>query len=236
MQIRKSNRVAEEEHASFSRHSGLELSQIDILNVFDTPVFDDSVLVGYDSLWVGGASEANVLQPDKFPFVIQAQKLLLSCCEQNIPVFASCFGFQLAVLALGGKIVDSEKEFEMGTLFISLSNDAKSDTLFCDTPDQFSAVSVHKQKAVELPSPCELLAYTETCIHAIKVKNKPFWAFQFHPEVDKEVLVKRLTLYKENYTNGSEQLSQVLSSAEETPESNALVRKFVERILIDQRN
>ncbi|TQV87806.1 type 1 glutamine amidotransferase [Aliikangiella coralliicola] len=232
MQIRKSADIAQEELCSFSEHAQLSLSQIETLNVFDRPSFDESVLAGYDSLWVGGASDANVLQPDDYPFVIDAQKLLLHCCEKGLPVFASCFGFQLAVLALGGSIIESEGEFEMGTIPISLSNSAAKDTLLKDIPEPFLAVSVHKQKAVELPQGCELLAYTEQCVHGIKVKNKPFWAFQFHPEINKSTLVQRLTFYKNCYTENESQLEHVIASARETPESNSLMKKFVDRVLL----
>lgn len=231
LQIRKHEAVAAEELASFARHAGLKQSQIDILNVFKKPIFDSSVIAGYDSLWVGGASEANVLQPDKYRFIESAKALLSYCCDQSIPVFASCFGFQIAVLALSGEIIDSDGEFELGTLPISLTKHAKLDTLFADTPDQFFAVSVHKQKAITAPPQTELLAFTNTCVHAFKVKDKPFWAFQFHPEVDRTILTERLSMYRDTYTGGSEQLEAVLKTAQETPESNLLMSKFVERVL-----
>ena len=232
MQIREDEQVAKEELNSFANHAGLKPCQLEVLNCFETPVFDETVLKGYDSLWVGGASEANVLQPQQYTFMESAKKLLLYCCENNIPVFASCFGFQLAILALSGEIVDSDGEYEMGTIPISLAKSSKHDLLLHDTPEQFLAVSVHKQKAIKLPLRAELLAYTDTCLHVIKVKNKPFWAFQFHPEVDLQILIERLTIYQECYTEGSEHLSQVLSSAKETPESNVLMRKFVDRVLL----
>jgi len=234
MQIREHQEVAEEELKSFATYAGLKRSQIDVLNVFKTPDFDESILTGYDSLWVGGASEANVLRPDVYPFVNRAQKLLQYCCDNDIPVFASCFGFQLVVLALGGEIVDSDDEFEMGTVPITLTADAEDDILLHDTPNNFLAVSVHKQKAIKPPPQVELLAYTDMCIHAIKVKDKPFWAFQFHPEVDLSILIERLTIYRDCYTDGNDHLSSVLSTAMETPESNVLMRKFVDRVLLSE--
>lgn len=232
MQIRQDQGVAQEELASFALHSQLKPSQFKILNVFETSQFDESVLTGMDSLWVGGASEANVLHTEKYPFVNSAQELLLSCCRQRIPVFASCFGFQLAVLALGGEIVDSPREYEMGTIPISLTEKAADDALLCDTPDQFLAVSVHKQKADRLPDNCQKLAYTDRCVHAFKLAHQPFWAFQFHPEVDRSILIERLTTYKKYYTRNDKQLDEVIRAAQETPQSNVLMKKFVDRVLL----
>ena len=105
LQIRDSAQVRQEEHQSFAEYCGVTLDQIDILNVFDTPEFSLTVVDGYDALFVGGASEANVLKPELYPFVEQCQQLLRHCAENGKPVFASCFGFQLAVLALGGEIL-----------------------------------------------------------------------------------------------------------------------------------
>jgi len=49
--------------------------------------------------------------------------------------------------------------------------------------------------------------------------------------VDRATLVSRLTVYKDAYTDGDDHLQAVLDAAVETPESNALIGKFVERVL-----
>jgi len=232
LQIRDQLQVREEEYESFVAYSGLRDEQIEVLNVFDTPHFDSSVLNGFDALLVGGASEASVLEPDKYPFVGSSIKLLNHCIEQEVPVFASCFGFQLAILALDGEIIRDKTDYEMGTIPISLTDMATHDPVFAGTRQGFPAVSVHKEKAVELPANCIQLAFTSSCQHAFRVVDKPFWAFQFHPEVDRKTLVDRLTIFKAQYTNGDDQLDRVLNSAVETPESNALVGNFVDRVLL----
>ena len=69
LQIRHEKHVQQEEFESFVRYSGLKSSQIDILNVYDNPSFDLNIVDGYDALFVGGTSNANVLLPDKYPFI-----------------------------------------------------------------------------------------------------------------------------------------------------------------------
>ena len=231
VQIRHKQQVREEEFQSFVNFSGLQAAQWDVLNVFNTPVFSPKLVEDYDAVFVGGASEASVLEPDTYPFVPYCVELLRYCCEISKPVFASCFGFQLATLALEGEIVRDTGEFEMGTLPVSLTSAGKQDVIFKGVPDPFIAVSVHRERAPHMPDSCELLAYTDKCPHAFKVKNKPFWAFQFHPEVDKTTLVERLTFYQSAYTESPEQLQQVINNAKETPESNGLVKSFVEFLL-----
>ncbi len=231
MQIRDLPSVREEEYQSFLSYCGLAPRELDILNVFDTPRFGPEVLKGYDALLVGGASEASVLEPETYTAVPYCIDLLRHTLDVELPVFASCFGFQLAVLALGGSIIRDDKDFEMGSIPISLRPAAADDLLMNDTPDGFHAIAVHRERSVHCPPGATELAFTDNCSHAFKVDGVPFWAFQFHPEVDRAVLVSRLTTYKAAYTDGDDHLQKVLDSAVETPESNALMGKFVDRVL-----
>ena len=230
LQIRDAQRVRQEEYDSFVRFGGLDSAQLDIHNVFDNPEFGPELLAGYDGLIVGGASEASVMEPERYPFVPESIELLRHCIDIGFPVFASCFGFQLAVLALGGTIIHDEKDFEMGSLPIGLTPAATDDLLMHDVPDGFHAIAVHRDRSVECPPRSIELARTQPCCHAFRVIDKPFWAFQFHPEVDKATLIERLTIFKAEYTDGDDHLDRVLSAAVETPYSNDLVRKFVERV------
>ena len=231
MQIRRAAQVRQEEYESFLRYCGLAPEELDILNVFDTPSFGPEVLQGYDALLVGGASEASVLEPETYTAVPYCVELLKHCITVDFPVFASCFGFQLAVLALGGTIIRDEKDFEMGSIPIKLRDAAAEDLLFQDVPDGFHAIAVHRERSVNCPPGAVELAYTEPCCHAFRVTDKRFWACQFHPEVDRATLIQRLSIYRESYTENDAHLDEVLSAARETPDSNALMAKFVDRVL-----
>lgn len=236
LQIRDNERVRREELDSFALHTGLKTEQIEILNVFDTPHFAPHSIGGYDALLVGGASEASVLEPETYPFIKSGQDILLYSIDKEIPVFASCFGFQLAVVALGGQVVRDTENFELGVIPIQLSEAARHDPIFAGVPDNFMAVSVHQEKTTELPAGCELLAYTDQCIHSFRVSGKPFWTFQFHPEVDRPTIVERLTIYKDRYTKNDEHLAEVLAATVDTPESNALMGSFVDRVLLGRED
>lgn len=232
LQIRDEARVRQEEHDSFSTYTGLKPEQIVIHNVFDKPVFNADILRGYDGLLVGGASEASVMEPDTYTFVPACIQLMRDCIKQSIPVFASCFGYQLAVLALGGTIVRDTENFEMGCVQISTTAEASEDILLHDVPNPFAAVSVHRERSSTTPPGSISLAYTEKCHHAFRVADKPFWAFQFHPEVDRATLIERLTIFQSKYTKDGEHLQEVLSAAVDTPHSNNLMRHFIDRVLL----
>ncbi|SHI02208.1 glutamine amidotransferase-related protein [Ferrimonas marina] len=233
VQIRENPKTRDEEWRSFARFCGLAPEQIRILNLFDTPSFGPEVLQGIDGVLVGGSSEASVLEQERYPFVEPAMALLRHCIAVRLPVFCSCFGHQLAVRALDGEVIRDQSGFEMGTVAIQLTEAAASDPLYHDMPQGFMAVSVHRERALTVPKGCTLLAFTEPCTHSFRVDGAPFWTTQFHPEVDRPVLIERLTQFAHHYTDGEDHLREVLDSAQETPLSNDLLRRFVDRVLLD---
>ena len=118
----------------------------------------------------------------------------------------------------------------MGTLPISLEKKAKKDPVCKGIQNPFYAVSVHKESAHSLPKNCHSLAYTDFCIHGFRVDSKPFWAFQFHPELDRPTLTSRLGVYKEKYTKNGHHFQGIIDGLVDTPEANKLVRNFVEYV------
>lgn len=231
IQIRQNSKVKQEEIESFAKFGGIKPSQIEAFDVFTNEKISKNLLNGFDGVFIGGASEASVLDKQEYPFVDNIIEAIHYCLDLNLPVFASCFGFQAAILALGGEIIRDENDFEMGTLPIALTNEAEKDEIFRSISNPFMAVSVHQEKAINLPINCIELAMTSSCKHAFKVKDKPFWAFQFHPELDDITLKERLNIYKEKYTEDRAHFEDIISQIKPTPESNALVNNFIDFIV-----
>ena len=233
LQIRDDAETCQEEFDEFVRYSRLDAQQFAVLNAFATPTFDVSCMDGYDALFVGGSSDASVTQPDQYPFVRDAKRLLADCLHQSIPVFASCFGFQAAIEALGGQVIVDVANMEMGTYPLQLTEAASRDVLFHDVPDGFWAVSGHKERAISLPEGAILLAYSERCpYHAFRMGDKPFYAFQFHPEIDPADLKVRITRYQSRYLESVAALTTIFEGLQETPIANQFIAKFVDRILM----
>ena len=236
VQIRDDEETQKEEFNEFVRFSGLKPEQFTILNVFKTPNFEESRPEHFDAVFVGGSSDASVMKPLDYPFVGPLKDLLVWCVKYEKPVFASCFGFQAAVDAMGGKLVVDERNIQDANAIINITEEGVGDILLEDTKNGFFAVSFHKERAESLPDGAILLAYSETSPNqAFKLKDKPFYAFQFHPEIDKTDLVARMHRYVDRYhddAGSSGMLRKIIDTAEETPESNKLLRKFVERVLL----
>jgi GMP synthase (glutamine-hydrolysing) len=233
LQIREDRITQTEELQAFVFYSGLTEQQFTVLNVFDTPSFEASRASKYDAVFVGGSSDASVLKPLYYPFVEDAKTLLAYCVQESIPVFASCFGFQLAVESLGGQVIADPDRMEMGVYAMELSSAAQDDLLLHDISNGFLAISGHKERALRLPDQTVCLVSTERCpYHALKVIDKPFYGFQFHPELNPQDLAARIRRYQSRYLKNDEHLQQVLASLQETPDANQLIAKFVDRILL----
>ena len=99
----------------------------------------------------------------------------------NIPVLGICAGFQFMCNHLGADLRPAEiPEFGQATLVIDKDNE-----LFFNLPRSFTVWESHNDEVTNIPKEIDILAHTENCaVEAIKVKDKPLYGVQFHPEVE----------------------------------------------------
>lgn len=241
VQIRDDVETLSEEWEAFAFHTGLRKEQIDTLRILDTGDYDTEKLVQYDALFVGGSSDdgdALICSEDMRPlFAKLAIKILNAARERKMPVFASCFGFQVAVVAYGG-VLEYDKDLdEFGSLLFTVTEEGKKDILFRDTPNPFRAIVGHKKYATKLPEGMVCLVKTDVCpYHAMKSTDPDwdFWGFQFHPELTIKQLIDWLTRYKERYFEKEDDYQKALQGLVDVSHSNALLSKFVERVLLSE--
>lgn len=100
--------------------------------------------------------------------------------ELGIPVLGICYGMQLACEALGGK-VDNTPSREYGRAQCTITN---HDTLFDGLPAEMEVWMSHGDQVSAISEQFEPLAQTGTCPYAaVRHKELPVFAMQFHPEV-----------------------------------------------------
>jgi len=78
------------------------------------------------------------------------------------------------------------------------------------------------------------LAYTTACpYHIIKLNDKPFYAFQFHPEMNRNDLITRITRYQDRYLDDPQALQHIIDNTiHDTPAANSLLKKFIDRVIL----
>jgi GMP synthase-like glutamine amidotransferase len=133
---------------------------------------------------MGGAMGAN--DDARHPFLTDLKNLIRSCVAARIPYLGICLGGQLLAAALGAKVVSNRRE-ELGTLKVVLTNDGKSDRLFCGIAEEFSTFQWHHD-SFDIPEGGILLASSAACPHQAFRVGDSAWGLQFHPEVTEPII------------------------------------------------
>lgn len=232
LQIREpDDPVIEEERVSFAEKAGLGVEQIPLHNLLDGPPTRAEV-ESCDGVLVGGSGDYYVSK-GHMPGVDELMRFFVEIADRGVPTFASCFGFQLMVHALGGEIVHDVGNTELGTLELALTEAGKRDPVMGILPPTFNAQLGHKDRAERLPPGFENLATSNRCqFQAFRVPDKPIWATQFHPELDSETNKGRYIRYLEGYSEHltEEERNATLETYRPSPETGELLKRFVELV------
>jgi len=186
-----------------------------------------------DAVLVGGSGHYSSL--DDHQGIRAGVDFLGDVAASGFPTFASCFGFQCMVIALGGEVIRDEERSEVGTFELELTPDGAADPLFGSLPARFLAQEGHKDRALRLPAGVENLARSERCPYqALRVPGKPVYATQFHPELAWTDQRLRFERYFEEYADlfGRHRAQEILDSIAPAPASTALLARFVDTVLL----
>lgn len=190
--------VRHEEVVCFAAQLGVAVSQIEPHDCLADPLGLGQVTDGVDAVLIGGSGDYSIYHPDPWlrPFIDLIGELAWS----RFPTFASCFGFQGLVVAMGGVVRADPAAAEVGTFDISLTRGAAEDPVFGGLPRVFPAQLGHNDRAMALPDGVTLLARSERCpFQAIRVDGAPFYATQFHPELSVDDNRARYARYAAKY-------------------------------------
>jgi len=233
--MRKDKAVLEEERREFVSLGSLK--DAEVLDCFDTPDFSADRAQDFDAVFIGGMSDdpsdSVELTVDIFPFIDNLKQLIQYCVDHSIPTFASCGGFQIAAEVIGGEVIVDKEHKEMGCYELTLTGGYEDDPLLYDFPEKFMMISGHNKRVKNLPETCELLGKSELCpVHIFRIKDKPFYAFQFHPEITPKDFYQRVEPYWKKYFATREDFEETARQLEYAHLSNTLIQKFVDRIVL----
>ncbi|MBX3275452.1 MAG: gamma-glutamyl-gamma-aminobutyrate hydrolase family protein [Sandaracinaceae bacterium] len=223
-----SDPMRDHEHRCFADRTGLAPAQIVPHDLLSGPPTLAQVRA-FDGLLMGGSGDFLVSQGDQ-PNFEPTLALLRDVVAARVPTFASCYGFQAMVHALGGEVIHDPENIEVGTFELSLTEEARRDELFGALPRRFVAQQGHKDRAARLPEGLVHLASSERAPYqALRVPGAPVWAVQFHPELDRDGSCTRYRHYLENYSPelSPEEVEAAMASFEDSPEASALLGRFL---------
>jgi len=220
------------EQRCFVAATGLRAQDLVFVNLPDrVPTHDE--LRRYDALMVGGAGHYSVVEQNG-AFFPATYELLRRVAAEGFPTFASCFGFQLFVVALGGRVIHDPDNTEVGGYLLRLTDDGRRDSLLGTLPEEFAAQMGHMDRAVEMPPGITNLAASEKSpLQALRIPDRPVWATQFHPELDQRSNHERYRAYVERYDPGA--LDQERGSSFQSrpsPEVSKLLPAFLDTLRV----
>jgi len=186
----------------------------------------------FDALMVGGSGEYYVSR-ENMPGFLDFLDFLREVVEQGFPCFASCYGYQCLIKALGGDVVEDVDNSEVGTYELSLTEAGSQDPLFRQLGPTFHAQMGHKDRALEQPDRIpNLVESHRSPFQALRIPGKPIWATQFHPELTQGTNLDRFKHYLEGYSGHMDELEvkETFQRFKESPGASSLLRRFLDLV------
>lgn len=188
-----------EEAAQFARRLSAQPHQLRSVCLL-TETLRMDLLQGVDMVLVGGSGAYSVR--DDHDGIRAAKDFLGEVAATGFPTFASCFGFQLLVDALGGRVEPDHERTELGTTELTLTPEGQADPVFGQLPHTFNAQMGHKDRAVRWPDDAVVNLASSALVpyQALRVRGTPVYAAQFHPELTAEENRHRFRRYYDDYS------------------------------------
>jgi len=222
--------MAEHERMCFAEAARMPMDHLDIHFMTQGPP-KLAQLANRGAVFFGGSGAYSVL--DDIPWIHQTIDLMLEIVQRKIPAYASCFGFQGLSMALGGTVVHDDDLTEMGSVELELTEAGHQCPLFSTLPNPFWAQEGHHDHVIELPAGVTLLARgNQVAAQAFRVDGAPFWASQFHPELNLSRTIERFLHYAAHYLDGDanaeqERLEELQKNEHNSPEVPELLARIV---------
>jgi len=107
----------------------------------------------------------------------------------GLPVLGICYGLQLVVHQLGGKVEAAAKR-EYGKATLQLDHKVP---LFLEIPERSTVWMSHGDKVSDIPADFQSIAHTQnSSLAAIQHISRPIFGLQFHPEVEHSIYGKKI--------------------------------------------
>lgn len=216
-----------------AKHTGLNPEQITQFDALEEG-WEPSIVDEYDAVFIGGANAFRVShnQPHNLE---KLSELVRYCNEVAKPTFGLCYGAHLMAHALDGKVEYMPNQKEVSTYDMYTLPLAQDDPVFGDLPKVFPANCGRTDDIIELPITAVPFVNSDRVqFHAFKIAGKPLYATQFHAELDREGMIARMKFAFNHggYYESEADLEKHIESVQDAPEATALLRKFIDNIVL----
>ncbi|WP_331775387.1 glutamine amidotransferase [Sulfurospirillum sp. 1612] len=159
---------------------------------------------------------------------LQVEDFIRLLARHHVPTLGICYGHQLIVKALGGRVDFHPRGMELGSVRVQMKQEAKDDAIFKHLPSTFVVHVVHSQSAMSLPAGARVLAFNDfENFHAFRMESN-IWGVQFHPEYTQDVMNAYIKKVCDVENRGQETLQTLLANTQDTTFANQVIPLFVD--------
>ncbi len=231
--VRPEDGAADDEYAAMLRCTGLDESLLRRVRLERRPLGDVD-LEDWSGIVLGGGPFQSS-DPEDSKSAVQRRveadlaRLLGLVVPTDFPFFGACYGVGTLGTAVGA-VVDRTYGEPAGGVQVTLTEQGRADRVLGIAPAVFGAFVGHKEAIAALPAHAVPLATSAAApVQAFRVGTR-IYATQFHPELDLEGLVARVTTYRDDGYFPSDELERVIAAARATgiQEPPNVLGRFVE--------
>lgn len=234
LSTRADDDLVADEVAAFRTFGGLAPDQLATIRVDRAPL-PALDLDRFSGVLLGG-SPFTSSDPEESKSPVQQRveadlaRLLDDVVARDFPLLGACYG----VGALGthqGAVIDGTWAEEAGPVTIRVTAEGREDPALAGMPEDFEAFVGHKEAITVLPPGAVLLATSSACPVQMFRLRQNLYATQFHPELDVDGYVLRITRYRDHgYFDPTTLADQVLRArAAGVSEPSRVLANFVAR-------
>ncbi len=140
--------------------------------------FLHSMAEDYDAIILSGGANHSVLGQGRWLY--QEQFRLVA--QSEVPIIGVCLGFQILAYALDIEITVLDEKVH-GLTEVQIRDRAFFEGASFLQVYEAHRFAVHIGKEQEVSAAVDILAESSTGVEAFRHKERPFYGFQFHPEV-----------------------------------------------------
>lgn len=232
--------AAEQEYESFRIHGVLETRDLHHVRLEEVDFLSGFQAGDVSGVFIGG-SPYDVSSPmssktrTQLRVEEQVRELLSVALKEGVPVLATGFGLEVLSTYLGTETSTRFAE-ALGSSEIYLTAEGRQDPLLQGMPEVFTAFVGHHEGVGQVPAGATLLATSADCpVQMIRVGSS-IYGTQFNPELDVDLFLSRLSIYKDAGYGDPGLIDDLLNQArtsESGHEAGHLIRSFVEHFSQD---
>ena len=195
---RPERRAAADEHAAIARHMGVRADRIHRLSMTADPYTRPEL--GDFAGVIQGGSPFNATTPRETQTALQLRteerlgQVLDEVVEQDVPMIGLCYAVGTFARRQGAR-VDATYGRGTSAVTIELTDSGRDDPLLDGIPPAFEAYVGHHEAIASPPPGATVLATSEpTPFQMLRFGTRQY-VTQFHPELDRGALVRRMVDY-----------------------------------------